>query len=311
MKQPVRVLALLGGLVGLFVFLLTDSMLSQSTRPGEDSYVRGLTLANNYECVRAIEEFDRAVNANPQDPRYLTSRANCRMRELSNSSANAKVEAESTEIIVAINDLTDAIKADPNYAAAYFERGSIKSRLVRAGKAYQDSVLNDYDRAVELEPGNTEFLAARAQFLLYDAKDEKRGLEDLELLLKLEPEVSEHLVERGLFFAKMGRLQRAIDDFSGALKLDPNDFITRSYRAHAYFETENYSAALADTNYLLKDPKVTSVSTLELRAKVYRALGKTKLAEADETKAKREREETEAELEQLQKMLNPTRKKPI
>ena len=115
------------------------------------------------------------------------------------------------------------------------------------------SVLSDFNKAIELEPENLEFLRERAHFFLIDLKDEKRGLEDMELLIDHEPKSSGHLFFRGRYFREAGRFSEAIRDLSAALRLDLNDTSIRVQRARAYFQSNDYPAALVDLNILARD----------------------------------------------------------
>lgn len=240
-------IACLAGLAGLYAFFIAAGSLSQTARPGEDSYHRGRVLANQYDCAGAIKEFDRAVNANPNDPRYYVGRANCRMHQLANTNPYGE-DAEAASVVTAIidGDLSAAIKADSKYALAYFERAKARQRLMfQAKNSNPASALSDFDKALELEPENLVFLLGRAHFLLIDVKNEKRGLEDMALLIKREPKQSGHLYVRGRYFIEAGRFPEAIRDLSMALKLEPRDTFVRVLHARAYFGSNNYAAALA------------------------------------------------------------------
>ena len=52
-------------------------------------------------------------------------------------------------------------------------------------------------------------------------------------------------------------------------------------------KTKYYRAALADLNRVLRATGTSSASALDMRAKVYRAMGKKGLAQVDERRAER------------------------
>ncbi|HMO81401.1 MAG TPA: hypothetical protein PKD24_11480 [Pyrinomonadaceae bacterium] len=89
-RQFKYILPLTTGLAGLYMFFLANGSVSQTVRPGEESYKRGRAFANNFECAMAIKEFDRGINVNPNDPRYYLGRAKCRLDQLANINANGE-----------------------------------------------------------------------------------------------------------------------------------------------------------------------------------------------------------------------------
>lgn len=285
--------ACLAALAALFAFFIVAGSFSQTIRPGEDSYKKGMALANQYDCVRAIEEFDRAINASPKDARYFTARAKCRNASLANLANTTDDRVAGVKILAEMDaDLSEAIKVNGNYAPAFLERGKLRGRFAAEVKRDPDSVVRDFDRAVELEPDNLEFLRERAHFLLIDLKNEKRGLEDMVLLIKREPKEPGHLFVKGRFFIETGRFPEAIRDLSMALKLEPSDNFARVLRARAYFKSNNYDATLADLNTLARDldtevSVLDGIWVLETRAIIYRKQGKKALAAADERRLKR------------------------
>ncbi len=294
MKQSSRILGLVAVLGTLYAFFLTSGSFSQTARPGEDSYIRGRALANKYECARAIEEFDRAINANPNDPRYYLGRANCSLYGHGNMANSAEEVAERASSLNAVidGDLSAAIKADSKYALAYFERAKARQIVFQHATADPALALSDFDKALEMEPENLDFLLGRAHFLLIDLKDEKRGLEDMALLIKREPMEPGHLYVRGRFFIEAGRFSEAIQDLSMALKLEPRDKFVRVMRARAYFKSNNHAATLADLKILSRNLDtgisiLDAIWVLETRAIIYRKQGKNALAAADERRLKR------------------------
>ena len=85
---------------------------------------------------------------------------------------------------------------------------------------------------------------------------------------------------RGALNQFLGNRERAIEDFSEALSRRSDYFETLYLRGLAYYQGENFDAALKDLDraisYDRKDPQV-----YELRAMVYRDLGETEKAKAD------------------------------
>jgi len=301
MKQSARIIGLVAALGFLYAFFLSIGSFSQTAKRGEENYMRGRALANQYDCVGANREFDRAINANPNDPRYYVGRANCRIHVLADVNNTPEAAVQSATVLNAVidGDLSAAIKADPKYAVAYFERAKARQRLIQSTNGDPVSAISDYDKALALEPENLEFLLERSHFFLIDLKDEKRGLEDMAVLIKRQPKEPGHYFVRGRFFSETERYPEAIKDISTAMRLGANEYWVRAFRADAYFKTKNYPAALADLNRILAKGTGLDVPFLEMRAKVYRAMGKKTLAQADERRAKRLQEKEKRDLEKF------------
>ncbi len=311
MTFRIRIYACTIGLVGLLAFFIGSTSHSQTNRPGEDSCFRSPAFANQNQNGRAIEKFDKAINANLNDPRCYTIRAARRISQPFFTDPDETATEKYASIVKEVidGDLAAAIKADPKYAPAYFERAKAKQILIVYKMADPASVLDDFDRALELDPQNIDFLTERANFLLFSMSDEKRGLEDAALLIKLDPKNSAHFSRRGQVFHFAGRFTEAIRDYSAALELSPDDFLIRHFRAQAYFNTKKYRAALADVNLLLADKTVKSSSLHELRAKIYRKMGKKTLAAADERRAKELSEEFQREFDRTKEQLKKSQQK--
>ena len=293
MNMHKKNIACLVALAGLCVFLIVGGSLSQTAGPGEDHYKRGMTLANQFECVQAIEEFDKAIMVNANDARYFTARAKCRSLEFGYLGSTAADRIVNERIVAEMEaDLAIAIKLNASYAAAYYERGKLRVRGVAEQKGDPTPALRDFDKALELEPDNLEYLRERAHFLLIDLKNEQRGLNDMAVLIRREPNKPGHLFVRGRYFLEAERYPEAIRDLSAALRLDPKDRFARVLRAKAYFRSNDHTATLADLNILAK-VLYNEVSfldgfwVLETRAAIYRKQGKNALAAADERRLMR------------------------
>jgi Tfp pilus assembly protein PilF len=60
------------------------------------------------------------------------------------------------------------------------------------------------------------------------------------------PKTAEDYQTRGLEYLNNGNYDRAIADFTQAIKLDPNDTIVYNNRVTAYYEKGDYDQAIAD-----------------------------------------------------------------
>jgi tetratricopeptide (TPR) repeat protein len=129
-------------------------------------------------------------------------------------------------------DYNEAIRIDPKYAPAYFNRGV----QFRSKKDY-DRALADLNEAVKLGPIDriqgidSASRKANAQSadhfhqrgLVYSLKgDIDRAIADYTVAIKFLPTMSGALYDRALAYRTKGDTTRANADFDEAIKLDPN-----------------------------------------------------------------------------------------
>src|ERR1700677_3738881 len=73
--------------------------------------------------------------------------------------------------------------------------------------------------------------------------DNAAAAEDLRLALKIDPHSLAALNNLGIVLARMGRPAEAIPLYEGALKLHPDDALTKRNLAIAYFKAQQYAPA--------------------------------------------------------------------
>jgi serine/threonine protein kinase/tetratricopeptide (TPR) repeat protein len=172
--------------------------------------------------------------------------------------------------------LSRSIELGSNNASAYSQRGWVRRHQRIRGwagnnrNAYSQS-LADFERAVELEPGNPKlhnqfavFLSASGQF-----RKGSRSLEHAEKAVQLDPDNASYLVV--LASLNKGRnTQRAIFLLEKAIELDPSNDSAFDQRSRIYMMFGEHEKALAESNRaVLLSP---SASRYVQRAGVHRAL---------------------------------------
>jgi len=89
---------------------------------------------------------------------------------------------------------------------------------------------------------------------------------------------------RGLSYSNKRDHDRAIADYTDAIRLNPDHFLSYSYRGHSYYSKKDYDHAIADYTAAFElRPEV--VAPLLFRANVYADQGDFDRAIADETRA--------------------------
>jgi tetratricopeptide (TPR) repeat protein len=146
----------------------------------------------------------------------------------------------------AIADFTQALKLQPDYATAYYNRGNAYYSKGDTARA-----IADFDRALKLKPDYAEAYTNRG--VAYCSKGEyDRAIEDLNQALKLKPDYADTYINRGSAFAYKGDTARAIADYDQALKLKPDYAEAYVGRGAAYYNKGEYDRAIEDFNQALK-----------------------------------------------------------
>ena len=264
-----------------------------------DTYIaRGNSYSNLKQYVRAIQDCDKAIEL---DPNYALAYYN---------RGNSYVALKQYER--AIQDYDKAIELDPNYAAAYNNRGNRYADL----KQYERAI-RDYDKAIELDP-NYAFAYNNRGLSYHNLKQYERAIQDYDRAIELDPNDAAAYIARGISYHDLKQYERAIQDYDKAIELDPNYAAAYNNRAFNYAHIEEFDKAISDVekSLSLNPDEPTALHTYgfihlqqkhfneaidyfskalsfdnelkdayEDRAKAYRAIGETALAEADEAKA--------------------------
>jgi tetratricopeptide (TPR) repeat protein len=141
---------------------------------------------------------------------------------------------------VAIGDFTEALRLDQNYAAAYLQRG--KSLLASISDVvFVSENFEDFDLYVGTFTQDVQVIASRA-------------IDDLSKSISLNPSANIYKY-RGISYTGLGEADKAIADFTQAVKLAPNNVSIYNYRSIAYSRKDDYRHAIADCNKAIKiDP---------------------------------------------------------
>ena len=154
---------------------------------------------------------------------------------------------------------------DDKNSLPYWNRG----QYLRNKKGDYNAALQDYTKAITIEPKNPELLNSRGKTYFDMAMSGKYKAQTAELTQKaitdfnegltkptIKPKTkSEMLINRGAALASMGRLDDAERDLNEGIALQPgnkNGYLNRSL---VYFSKQRYDLAIGDyTEYLKLDP---------------------------------------------------------
>jgi tetratricopeptide (TPR) repeat protein len=161
----------------------------------------------------------------------------------------------------AIQDADEAIRLDPQNAAAFVNRGN----------AYEDEhlheqALQDYNRAIELDPNDSRAYANRG--LLYqELKQDDRAKGDLDRAVELDPHDPVALTNRGTYYSERQKYDLAIADFDEAIRADSHYANAYAGRGWVELKKHDFDAAGEDAQRSI-DEDSTVVAGYELRGDI-------------------------------------------
>jgi len=210
----------------------------------EDYYNRGSTYGELQLYEKALADFDRAIQLDPNDATIYTNRG--------------VIYHKLQHYTDALADQSRAIEIDSNYARAYTNRGNAHYRLEQ-----YDEALTDYDRAIQLDPNYA--LAYMSRGLLYKSLhsyNEEEALADFNKAIELDPTLPQAHHNRGEHYYRLRRYEEALADYTQAIKFDPTAAITYNDRGAIYLELQRYEEALTDFNQAIEfDPTIAQPHT--------------------------------------------------
>ena len=139
-------------------------------------------------------------------------------------------------------DYTRVVSARPTTGNELEANGQALTRLGRLSEARQA-----YTAALARSEQLVDARLGRAVLCL-QLDSAQAALDDLNILLRLNPRHLMALVVRGDAYRQIHSTQAAFDDYQRALSLDPTYAFAYFARANAYFDQGDFSAALADYN---------------------------------------------------------------
>jgi tetratricopeptide (TPR) repeat protein/predicted Ser/Thr protein kinase len=199
----------------------------------------------------------------------------------------ARVNVERKDTDTALQDLKNALAHEPAgspvRARTHVERG----RLLHAARRDAEA-LAEFEAALKVQPDVAETYRWRAETLL----TLKRYEDAVKAFNRYEeaggPPVAQVYRERGLTWALLRKSGRAIDDFTRALELEPDDAATYAYRGQEFLAANFPRLALNDFNDVVR-LKPEDLDGYTGRGTARARLGQHALAAADANELVRRR----------------------
>lgn len=170
---------------------------------------RGIQYSRKREFDRAINDFSKAIEIDPDKAIYYFNRA-IALFEL------GAPQRRSMEIERAVEDYTSAIERDPGYATAINNRGFAYATLKQ-----HDRAIEDYDRAIEIDPKHISAYYYRGLSCMA-IKDYDCARRDFDKFVELDPKNPRAYRIRAWLKEREGKSGAAIADYRRALTLKPD-----------------------------------------------------------------------------------------
>jgi tetratricopeptide (TPR) repeat protein len=147
----------------------------------------------------------------------------------------------------AINDYGRAIDLDPQLADAHLNRGK-----ARRAKGDLDGAISDYEKAIEIDPriahNNRDITQAYSNrgFIRSNQMDLDGAISDFNRAIKFNPEIADFYIKRGRALLVRGDMEAAIADFDKGITLDPGDPLSYADRGVAHMHQGKEDEARKD-----------------------------------------------------------------
>jgi tetratricopeptide (TPR) repeat protein len=228
------------------VFLLPN--VGASANPAKEAYQKGKACLEKKDLDAAIAAFTEAIRLDPKFAEAYSYRG----LVYAAKGEHDKAIAACTE---AITNCTEAIRLDPGNAEAYYSRG-IAYRI----KGDYDKAIGDYTEALRLNPKYAKVYKDRGHSYL----DRSRVF-----LLQLR---NRGRMRGAVAHENNSDYDKAIADYTEAIRLDPKDTETYCYRGLAFEQKGEYDKAVADCTEIIRlSPK--DIKAYEIRGLAYELSG--------------------------------------
>ena len=188
------------------------------------------------------------------------------------------IKEKQKEYEKAIYHHTKAIELNPNFAAAYYNRG-----FVYNSKGDFDTAIQDFNTAIELIPNFTDAYSNRG-FAYNNKGNFDTAIQDFNTAIELNPNFVAAYSNRGFSYNGKGDFDTAIKDFDTAIQIDPNFIDAYSNRGNSYNNKGNFDTAIQDFNTAIQ-LKPDHAAAYNNRGFVYNSKGDFDTAIKDYRKA--------------------------
>ena len=199
-------------MVMLFYLLMALLILSTGCiQRGRHNREEAKNIPQDSVRTNAIDSLTKVVNSEPKKEKTSVGAGALSLFEAANLIYQQMDDDSSLN--VAVESYTEAIKIDPEFKEAYFNRGIVKHDL----KDYKGA-LTDFTKVIELDPEDTAAYCYRG-ILKNILKNYNGAIDDFNKALRLNPGFADAYLYRGMANIKMGQKENGCLDLRKALEL--------------------------------------------------------------------------------------------
>jgi len=214
----------------------------------------------------------------------------------------------------ALNHINSAISKNPKDARAYAIRAMLNKWRPLAQTQYQ-RLIDDYSKAIELDPGNTNYRLQRAHAHVMEGYYDRalqdynlilveddcnraayrgrfevdvrqrniaQAVDDAKMLVELDPTNSVAYAKLSIAYQMEGQPDEALGALNNILSEDPSDSASRLKRAYLYISRTEYDKALEDYAVILnRDPSDDTARLARISLNVRLGRGKDAIRDCD------------------------------
>uniref|UniRef100_A0A8C3YDX3 Tetratricopeptide repeat domain 6 n=1 Tax=Catagonus wagneri TaxID=51154 RepID=A0A8C3YDX3_9CETA len=177
---------------------------------------------------------------------------------------------------MAFDSFTKAIKANPDFAEGFYQRGLCKVKLQK------DRSILDFNRAIDLDPKHYQAYLSRVAFYGLKGRYSKAILNCNEAI-KIYPQSVRAYIYRGVLKYYNKTYKLAITDLTTAINMDKNSYVAFYNRALCYTKINELRMALTDYGIvlLLDAGGTVTLNSFINRGLIYTQLGQFSFALED------------------------------
>ena len=182
----------------------------------------GLVYMQQEKYKEAVAAFSEAVKLSPMDARWLKHRRSAWQKLENFDQANA--DAQKIRWLEGVSQLTQLASEKPGDPEVWIHRAEHLAKGSEFAAAIQD-----YSRAIAIQPAHTEALTGRAHACLQSG-DAQNAITDCDKALSVERSTAAYSIRGDAWFA-LADYDKAISDFESAQRLDDSLVIAYQKRA--------------------------------------------------------------------------------
>ena len=154
------------------------------------------------------------------------------------------------EMQSAIDDYTKAVELNPEYSEAYYHRGSHYYSYLKDNR----KALRDFNRAIKLDDSEPEYFSSRG-ICYYDMNNLALAMKDFNRVIELDPTPSllyTAFAFRGNVYEKRGEDRKALQDYTQAIEINPKAVNIYFRKGVLNRRLKNYEESVEDFDNVIK-----------------------------------------------------------